>query len=459
MLAVLAALAGTADAKRIAVLDIEGGRDDGLDRELASIVASRHEVVTAGEYRRTATALRAERLRRWDIARVADRIAVNGVLHGRFEPEGPRYVLRLRLRDGRTGKIARRLTVKLNGPRLTPAVLDPLRQSLLAAIEELPELPRNRTVASRPPPETGPARPPGTGRGAVLRPAGDTGTGGAPRRPAGEEALPAAVTTVPPGEEPGDPRDSRVVMSAGVGAFRRQLSFDVRSGLTQRPSNYRSTFVPSLRAEGQLFPLARSGSLIGKFGAGFTVSRALSLSSSVPDSPDLKLDTEFTEYGASLLLRHHFGASRGPSLVIGVGYHRLRFQLDKSTLPSTVRDPFPSTAYTFIDPGLALRIPLGGRAHLAARASFLAVLAAGEIQDKSWYGTATVFGTDADAGLAVNLSRTLQLSAGAHFTGMLYDFRGNGEFSGNLDGDFSTVDVDSALDHYLNFYLAAGFVL
>jgi hypothetical protein len=143
--AVLAAglcVPGAADAakKRVVVLDVEGARNHKLERSLADLVAEEARVIPSGQYRKLARKLKAGKLSPDHVAKVAARLEADGVLESLIIADSGRYVLRLRLREGTSGRTIKKIAVRLRAPELSGKIEDDLADRLLEAISTLPAL-------------------------------------------------------------------------------------------------------------------------------------------------------------------------------------------------------------------------------------------------------------------------------------------------------------------------------
>ncbi|RMH39378.1 MAG: hypothetical protein D6689_16815, partial [Deltaproteobacteria bacterium] len=142
--AALVGLAGqpapAAAGKRIAVLEIEGARSDALRKQVASVVSRRHRVLSPRQYHRAARKAHATRLRPIDVRRVAALLDADGIVEGMLVAEDRGYVLRLRLREGKTGRTVRKFTVFLREPRMPKKIRAQLADKMYAAIRGLSPL-------------------------------------------------------------------------------------------------------------------------------------------------------------------------------------------------------------------------------------------------------------------------------------------------------------------------------
>jgi hypothetical protein len=255
-------------------------------------------------------------------------------------------------------------------------------------------------------------------------------------------------------------RNTPLLINAGMSFVGRNLSFKSSAPADQAPRGYQGRTVPGVYATGELYPMGFAGAkgALGNIGVGFAVDRVIKLNSSVSDGMDgtTLLPTKQSRYGVNLRYRHNFGTGpRGVSLLASVGYNKLTFSIDKAGAPENVIVDVPNTAYTYVDPGLGVRVPLAGALSALVEGKFMAILGTGEIQEPEQYGAATVTGFDGDLGLEYALGDHFLARAGARLIMIGYSFKGNGAQS-DRDGNGSA-DVGGASDRYLGGYLTAGY--
>jgi hypothetical protein len=252
-----------------------------------------------------------------------------------------------------------------------------------------------------------------------------------------------------------------MVLVAGGSVASRKLDFNVRDGVMNGPAAYEGPVVGGIYATGEIYPLAfqpGQSSLLRNLGVSFVFDRVLKLESAVDDGMDgvVNLPTSQTRYGLGARYRLNLGSSpTSPSLVMGAGYNKLTFEIDRGAAPGAIVD-LPNTDYTYLDPGLTLRVPVGDKLAFTVDARLMLFLDAGEIQDPEQYGRAVVTGFDADAAADYRLSERFFVRVGLHLTAVGFDFKGTGEKT-DLNGD-EQQDVGGAFDRYLGIYAALGFI-
>jgi hypothetical protein len=255
-------------------------------------------------------------------------------------------------------------------------------------------------------------------------------------------------------------RTTPLLVNAGVSFIGRNLSFKSSAPADQQPQGYKGTTVPGVYATGELYPATFAGvkGVLANVGVGFVADRVIKLNSSVSDGMDgtALLATKQSRYGANLRYRHNFGnGPRGVSVWGAVGYNRMTFSMDKAAAPENVIVDVPNVAYSYVDPGLGVRVPIAGPLSAAVEGKFLAILGTGEIQGPEQYGAAKVTGFDADAALEYAVGDHFLARAGARLIQIGYSFTGNGTLS-DRDANGSA-DVGGASDRYLGGYVTAGY--
>jgi hypothetical protein len=240
-------------------------------------------------------------------------------------------------------------------------------------------------------------------------------------------------------------------MAAGV----RNLSFTYADDLSpaQRPNGYKGSLVPSILVTGELYPLALGGGrgLLAGLGVGFVFDRVLSIKSKLGMT---EYDTAQMRYGGGLRWRINLGDKpTSPTVKLIAGINRLHFTIAHGTDSIDL----PDVAYTYIDAGGAVRVPLGTpMVALYADVRYLQVLDSGEISEIKAYGGGSVLGLDAEAGLALTFAR-FAVKVGAHYERIAFSFDGTGALT-ERDGNIRNQDVGGALDQYFSGYVTAGYL-
>jgi hypothetical protein len=502
--------AAHAAKKKIVVLDFKGPKASRAQRGVVRLLRPNATIVSHKTYARAARQVDGYAPDADGVARVAGRLRAHGVVTGKVSKRGSRYRLTLQIMEGRSGEvIGDGITVPLKRGRLGSAARRKLRRELRAVLGDLPdpgEVARETDglVASAPDrPEESATAPAGAGEAA---PAGGVGPGGqagqAGDAAASREAKRAALSRerrrerararrkrvaaagevraggprrAPGGsgrgEEAGsisgaaveadrDARGRAIDLAAGASFVSRKLTFDFADGLagSDQPQGYSGALVPGAYAAVELYPVAladRSGHGFARdIGVSAVVDKVLLIKSKLEGEGDA-LPTAQTRYGVGLVYRWNFGSSpTSPTLKVSARYSKLSFSIDESKAAEPAAIEIPDVSYTYIDPGLGLRLPIGEAFAALAEARFLFVTDAGQIQDLDRYGKTSVSAFDVDVGGELKLTSNLLARAGARFTQLAMDFSGNGAQT-DPTGD-GTQDISSATDRYLGFYATAG---
>lgn len=463
----LVAADARADGRRVAVLEFEGAKADEWQKAVTGLIGRRHDVVPARTFQKTARRLRARDLSERNVARVSSALDIDGVIEGYVEREDGRYVLRLRLREGATGKTVRKFTLRMSSPRFKSKTKRQLTEKLDAAIVDLPPLDEV---------------PPGVDEDDwdVDDEDEDDFEEEAPSdreevRSRRDDEDPTEVRAERAERDASDDRDDvprkggrefrsrAMLVSVGASAVGRNLSFTSAEYLADAsPAGYKGPLVPSLLVSAELYPLAfdasRKGGAAG-VGVGFVYEKAAPFETQLSGAMDITMPTTYQRWGVSARYRHLFGSKpTSPSMVISAGYNKMEFTFDQSQVPMNIIVDIPNVAYTYYDPGLAFRLPVGVSAALTAEGKFLLVTTAGEITNADQYGTAKITGFDVDVGLEYRVGANLMVRLAGRYAAMGYAFDGSGEETNNRDGAPDTQDVGGALDKYVGGYLSAGYM-
>lgn len=260
---------------------------------------------------------------------------------------------------------------------------------------------------------------------------------------------------------PRTPRERPLTFLAGLSVAQRTLAFTVAEGLENAPLGYDGSPVPGAFLRGALYPGAFGDGrgFVSNLGVSFLFDQVLKINSAVQNpNTDMTeiIPTKQQRWSVGLNYRMNFGDQEtSPQLVLGVGYGKTKFLLDKGAVSEGLIVDVPNVAYTLVDPGARFRIGVVDNAFFYAEGRFLLVLDTGEMQTPEQYGTARVIGVDADGGLEYVIGDRYLVRAGAHLQYFGYTFQGNGTLNDrNGDGE---IDVGGAADQYLGGYLLGGF--
>ncbi len=491
----LAAAPTEALAGRVAVLSVQGDPDGELEDGLVSIIEDRHDLVSSGEFERTARRAGIDDLDAAGIGKIAKKLDADAVIEGLLTREDEGFTLVVRVR-ARSGKTVKKITVDLAKPRLSAKAKRRLGTGVLDGIDR------------------------------VLGIAGDGGGGdddedAAPAKSKSKKATKAAKAKrksrddaralardddedddeieIEEGDDdetggddddrvaaaddddddplgvrddddrddgarrgPRDPRRPAVRIFGGVSAKARNLAFSVRPDLEEAlvPNGTTTTFVPGARVAGELYPMAFGGKTdaVSGLGVAFEFDQTLALNTLTSDAPDQKFPTKQRHWTVGARYRWVTGdGASAPTVTFGVGYGRRAFTVDRAALAEGSKIDFPDTDYRTIDPGLRVRLPLGARLAVEASGTGYIVRKAGDIQSATEYGGAKITGFAAEGGVEIKLTKQAVFAIGASWAQLGFDFVGNGEQSNGRDGDLVSQDVGGAMDRYIGVAGTLGY--
>jgi hypothetical protein len=521
---VTAWLDAAAADKRVVVLDIEGTRSSALRDTVADLIAAEHEVVAGREWERAAQRMNITRMSPRNVTRLASQLGVDAVLEGTLVPDGKRYLLRLRLRDGTNGRTIKRVTLRLGAPQLSAKVQGRLAAELLDALAgvdrdfdedgddieeaaptaaerraaererraaataaererreaERAERERERREAAREARQRQEREAAMRERRVASRDLDDDfddefdddfddddfdddfdDDGADRRRSRATSDASVSQRAKPAGDElSAHERASRGSMQLHVGASLtgREMTFSTRADFEQSP-DFAGPNAPGIFATGEVYPMSDGEGLVSRLGAAFVVDQAFGLELALNDAMDTRLPTKQFRYGVGVRYRHSFGDKpTSPMIRVGVGYNQMGFVIDRSGAPEGAVVDVPNTKYTYLDPGVSLRWPVADKVAVTAAVAGMLLLGAGEIQQIDQYGTATLTGIDADAGLEIVATPRIVVRVVGRIAAIGYDFAGDGEQTYGRDGDPDTIDIGGALDRYLGGQVTVGYL-
>lgn len=508
LLLVLGGATGAAEAKKkLVVLDFKGPRAAKVQRAVVKLLKPSATLVGDKAFLQAAREVDGYSPDASGVSKVALRLKVHGVLTGKVQKRGSRYKLTVQLLEGKSGEVVGgAIVVALKRGRIDTAGRRKLAREIRAAMADLPE-----PVADEPEPVALPELPelppagattPAEGPGNPTATAGATGTAGTSKtsgtakvtaRPAPPAKRRARATTRKPArgrrvasadvragggggggdeesaitreapEPEADPRERAIDLVAGASFVARKLSFDYSSALAgpQQPQGYDGALVPGVYADAELYPVTladRGGKSFARgIGVSAMIDKVLLIKSKLENGGDEALPTAQTRWGVGLVYRWNFGSRpTSPSLVVGARYNQLSFSIDESEAPDPAAIQIPDVSYTYVDPGLRFRLPVGQRLAFRLEGHYLVVLDAGQIQEPDRYGEAGVIAFDADVGAELSITSNIMARVGGRFAQYGLSFNGDGDQTDPTED--GTQDVDSATDRYLGFYATAGVV-
>jgi hypothetical protein len=473
-LGLLAASAGAAEAGVVVVMTV-GGDDSGeLERMLDDAVADRHELRNSADYTREAKKRGLGASDPRDIADVARGLDADVVVDAVLRRDDGEYLLRIKLRT-RDGRVAKTVLVRMKAARLGPAGKREVAREVQDAIARVlrdrdadrdrdddrdtdrdDDRDSDRDADRDRDDDRDGDRDRDDDRAADRdrdrddddddaddddrdrrrRDDDDDDRGRRRRRPAPGRARPPAG----------------LIVETGAMALSRTLSFSSQAGFEQAPKGYKGAFVPAGRVGVELYPFAIGAprSVAGGLGIYAVYERAFLLTTRSDQTPDVKLTTEQSHLEVGARFRYAFGARPNlPSIIVGVGYSRRAFMVDRAPLVDRPPLDLPDVDYRTIEPALTLRFPLGTeRLAVALTGQGMLVQDTGAIQTVAEYGAAKVTGVAGNVTIDAAITPRVLLRLRAEVTQLGFDFLGKGEMSNNRDND-PDQDVGGALDRWL----------
>jgi hypothetical protein len=244
-----------------------------------------------------------------------------------------------------------------------------------------------------------------------------------------------------------------VRLDVGPMVFMHTLKFNNKALGANAPKWPAPPPLPGVHFDAELYPLALSSPGGAGAGLGIAVSYERALGGKVHASaePTVDVPLKHTAFGVGVRYRMAIGS---PTLTFGVGYAKRTFSADASGLmdasKASIRRDAPDIAYTIIDPGIALRLPLTRSIAFGLGGRGLIVTNAGTIQTLSSYGRAKVYGFDGVASIDVMIAPRFAVRVAGQFTQVGFSFTGAGDLSNNLDGDPTTPDVGGLADRTIS---------
>ena len=257
-----------------------------------------------------------------------------------------------------------------------------------------------------------------------------------------------------------DPRRRAMDVAVGMSFTGRRLSFTTNLQMN-RPQGYRGNPVPGLILAADVYPLAfnrRNKGIKRNLGVSVVFDRVIKISSNL-EKMGMTYDLPTTEqhYAIGMVYRHPIGAAM--QVEGSIRYNRRKFAIDGSNPALAPGDvDIPSTSYTYVDPGVALKYVMSPKMVLGGDARFLLITDTGAMQNPNQYGGATVTGLDIEGGVDYSVAPKILVRAAVRLTTIGFAFKGNGALTNNRDGDATDTDVSGARDTYFGGF-ASGVYL
>jgi hypothetical protein len=500
--AVLVVAPGMADArKKVAVLKFTGPKAAKFQKDVEKAVKKGNTVVSDGKYQAAAKKAKAKKVTEKNVAKVAKKLGLDGVVTGSVKKKGKRYTVSMSLR-GKDGSVVTTVKVTAKAAKFGAAEQRTLRNELIAAIDDLPDDDDGGSDSGGFAASSGDSDSSDSDSSDSDTASSDTGSSDSDSGSASSDDQVAssddggsADDENPIGGGGGGASDSdgeiekgagegsgesltdedsadmaargrAVDIAGGLSFIGRNLSFAVADGLEDTPQGYQGSLVAGAYITAEVYPLAfgKSKGAMRNIGMSFALDQVIKIESRLNytdaggEEVEATLPTSVQRYGIGLIYRMLLGAKvTGPTVKVSVRFNKSKFDIDKSDVPAEVVD-IPNTDYTYVDPGVALRYPFSPKLAVEAGGRFLALLSTGEINNADQYGQATALGFDLDAAVDYKVTPQIFVRGGGRYQTINLSFDGTGDLSNNRDGDPTTQDVDSATDSSYGGYVQAGYL-
>lgn len=127
-----------ASRKRVVILEFSGPKADRFHSDIVKLVKRSHTVISSDKWYGIANDLGADKINAKNVAKVAKKLKVDGVITGKVDKRRDEYIITLRIRAGTTGELTgMTVRTKADGPRLGGQAQRDIKDELLGAIDEL----------------------------------------------------------------------------------------------------------------------------------------------------------------------------------------------------------------------------------------------------------------------------------------------------------------------------------
>jgi len=123
--------------KRVAVLSFEGPSAAKIRGELIKLVQKKHRITSLESWNKTAKTLSATKITPANVKKVARKLGVDAVIEATVIKRRDGFRVRLRLREGTTGRAFDELSLTTTGMRFDKASLRDIRDELIDVISTL----------------------------------------------------------------------------------------------------------------------------------------------------------------------------------------------------------------------------------------------------------------------------------------------------------------------------------
>src|SRR5215470_9614464 len=139
------AVAHAGGKKRVVVLGLQGPKADKFHDDIEKIIQKKHTIVPLDKWNMIAEELDAKTGGEKNFKKIAKKLKVDGIVEGRVEKRREEYIVRLKLREGKTGEVVGNpVDTKAEGPRIDGKAQRDITDEL---VEQINQLESNRTSA------------------------------------------------------------------------------------------------------------------------------------------------------------------------------------------------------------------------------------------------------------------------------------------------------------------------
>lgn len=425
---------------RLAVAPLKGDADDAVADAIVEALAGKDFKVTSPkDTRRAMTKLKLSgEPDASGLERLQAKLEVEVVLHGKLTRDGRKRTLHLKLavRGKETATI--NLPYKEATDDWNRKVHDEVLQNIIAGaddpVEEAPR-PKHKPERDEPPKHKPVAdEPPKHKKHVAER---DEPEEGVHKKHKKHVAAPAARQGA-----------SDLQADAGLAYGQRQLSYTTTATTNVPPTV--GTAAASLRVEGEVYPfaLANPESGLANLGLAGGYDKTVGLSITVPGTQSsASIDQAHYFVGA----RYRIGIGEASTLVLGFDYAARHYIADRSKLASPTQLDAPDVDYAAVEPSVGIRVPVTPTIVAFGGLGAQLIFAAGPIQKTESYGSATLYGIDANGGAAIMVTNQIALRIAAELDLINISFKGTGAMA-------SARSVTAASDRALGLMATLGFV-
>ncbi len=400
------ALASSAFADRVAVVEVEGARAKAVQRTLVGQLRKDGHKVTV-------------------VSDESEATDVSAIITAEIKKRGKRWQVRIVVKNAADGDVLGKTTLRARKAKRLPGLVRKLfRKRLGRAVrrgempsvepepEPEPEIADEPEVADEPEPEPEPVDQ-------EPEPADE------PARSSGSLGVSRSVTRGNDG----------IALSVSMSGRVFSRTFAYNDDLFDALSEYEANVTPAV--------VVSADAYWKKFGAAASMAYTRPFDSRTEDEVAFPTDTVgYTFGGRYRLLTGDLGAT------VGVDYGARDFNVDDA--PSRAKPEIPDVAYRFIRAGLATQMRLGKKMSVGADAGYRYVLSAGEIETEAYFPRLSVGGVDATAWFGYDLASAWQVQLGANVERYFYSMNpepGDARVAGGATDQFVGVQLGLAYRH------------